>query len=73
MSKLKILTLVEATTVNAVARNVLDFQSSARELRETDPGFPTIEVSIATFDREANGAVARPRGPQPGSPAGVGR
>ena len=69
-SNLKILALVEATTINAVARNVLDFQSSACELHETDPDFPTVEVSIVTFDRPVAGpasenefiAAARARG-----------
>ena len=55
MSKLKILALVEATTVNAVARNVLDFQSSARELRETNPNFPPVDLSIVTFNRQQTG------------------
>ena len=69
-SNLKILALVEATTINAVARNVLDFQSGACELHETDPDFPTVEVSIVTFDRPVAGpasenefiAAARARG-----------
>lgn len=55
MSKLKILALVEATTVNAVARNVLDFQITAKELHESDQTFPSIEVSIVTFDRQPAG------------------
>ncbi len=53
MSKLKILALVEATTVNAVARNVIDFHRSANELSEADPTFAPIEVSIATFIRQS--------------------
>lgn len=45
---MKILNIVEATTVNAVAKNVLDFHRSARELA---PPAPAIEASIVTFDR----------------------
>src|SRR5438445_11937058 len=55
MSKLKILALVEATMVNAVARNVLDFQSSARELHENDLTFPSVDLSIVTFNRQQSG------------------
>src|SRR5438067_3045257 len=58
MSKLKILALVEATTVNAVGRNVLDFQSSARELHESDPTFPSVDLSIVTFNRQQSGDPA---------------
>jgi glycosyltransferase involved in cell wall biosynthesis len=53
MCALKILALVEATTVNAVARNVIDFHRSANELSEAEPGFAPIEVSIATFIRQS--------------------
>jgi glycosyltransferase involved in cell wall biosynthesis len=48
---LKILSLVEATRVNAVAKGVLEFFRTARELALTDPGFPSIEGSAVTFDR----------------------
>lgn len=51
-SGLKILALVEATTVNAVARNVIDFHRGATELHQTDPNFPAVEVSIVTFKRQ---------------------
>src|SRR5438477_1695590 len=56
MSKsIKLLTVVEATTVNAVAKTVLDFYRAARELSGT-PNFPAIEVRVVTFDRQRDGA-----------------
>ncbi|HEX9629508.1 MAG TPA: hypothetical protein VF961_05775, partial [Pyrinomonadaceae bacterium] len=50
-SSLKILSLVEATDINAVAKNVLEFYRTAHELAQKLPDFPTIQGSIATFDR----------------------
>src|SRR5262245_30704123 len=65
-SSLKILALVEATTLNAVARNVLDFQRTAGELREQHATFPPVAVSIVTFARKSqptaeNKFIARAR------------
>src|SRR5438105_1749387 len=54
-SSLSILSIVEATTVNAVAKSVLEFHRSAREL-ETAGNFPTIEGSVVTFDRKGSGS-----------------
>lgn len=48
---LKILALVEAATVNAVARNVLEFHRAAQELAQRDSSFPKADVSIVTFAR----------------------
>ena len=48
---LKILSIVEATSINAVAKGVLEFYRSARELRQTAPQFPLIEGCAVTFDR----------------------
>ena len=48
---LKILSLVEATTVNAVAKNVFEFSYSAQELNEKAPDFPAIDDLIVTFAR----------------------
>jgi glycosyltransferase involved in cell wall biosynthesis len=48
---IKLLTVVEATTVNAVAKIVLEFYRSARELNQTRPDFPLIEGCVVTFDR----------------------
>ncbi len=46
-TSIKLLTLVEATTVNAVAKTVLEFYRAAREL----PNLPVIDGCAATFDR----------------------
>jgi glycosyltransferase involved in cell wall biosynthesis len=50
-STIRILSLVEATTVNAVAKNVLEFHDSANELSRSATDFPRIEGILATFDR----------------------
>lgn len=49
---IKILSLVEATTINAVAKNVLEFHRAAQELREQSFDFPTITAHLATFERK---------------------
>jgi glycosyltransferase involved in cell wall biosynthesis len=51
MTSIKLLTLVEATTINAVAKTVLEFYRSAHELTQTLPDFPMIEGCVVTFDR----------------------
>lgn len=51
---LRILSVVEATTINAVAKNVLDFYRSARELQQAAADFPEIEGSIVTFERRSD-------------------
>jgi glycosyltransferase involved in cell wall biosynthesis len=53
-SSLKLVSLVEATTMNAVAKIVLEFFLTARELSDADDEFPTVQGSIITFDRSAN-------------------
>src|ERR1700694_1186767 len=50
-SPLRILSIVEATNVNAVAKVVLEFYRSARELGQTAPEFTPIEGCAVTFDR----------------------
>jgi glycosyltransferase involved in cell wall biosynthesis len=50
-STLRILSVVEATTINAVARNVLGFYRSARELSQKFAEPPIIGGSLVTFDR----------------------
>jgi glycosyltransferase involved in cell wall biosynthesis len=50
-SKLKILAVVEASTVNAVARNMFEFHRAANELRHQSADAPAIELSLVTFDR----------------------
>ena len=51
MTSLKLLTIVEATTINAVGKTVLEFYRSARELSQSAPDFPVIEGCVATFER----------------------
>ncbi len=51
-SPIKILSLVEATTVNAVAKNLMEFHHVARELSEQSPDFPKIEACLVTFERK---------------------
>jgi glycosyltransferase involved in cell wall biosynthesis len=55
-SKIKILAVVEATTVNAVAKNMFEFHRAANELAQQSAGFPVIELSLVTFDRGNNSA-----------------
>lgn len=50
-SSIKLLSLVEATNINAVAKNVLEFHRAARELHEQSPDFPKIEACVVTFER----------------------
>src|SRR5712671_6337879 len=52
---IKLLTIVEATNINAVAKTVLEFYRAARELSGT-PDFPVIDGRIVTFDRQRAGA-----------------
>src|ERR1041385_5286060 len=49
MKTLKIVSLVEATTMNAVARIVFEFLRTARELKDE----MTIDGSVVTFARRA--------------------
>ena len=53
-SPIKILSIVEATTVNAVAKTVLEFYRAANELQQTAADFPVIEGSIVTFERRSD-------------------
>ena len=50
-STLRILSIVEATNVNAVAKIVLEFYRTARELNQTASEFPSVEGCAVTFDR----------------------
>ena len=52
---IKLLTIVEATNINAVAKTVLEFYRTAGELSGT-PGFPVIDGCVVTFDRQRDGA-----------------
>jgi glycosyltransferase involved in cell wall biosynthesis len=51
---IKILSLVEATNINAVAKNVLAFYRSAQELSAAPVEMPRVEACIATFARQLN-------------------
>ena len=53
-SSLRIVSLVEATTINAVAKNVLEFFRSANELSQRDADFPRIEGVVVTFERDGS-------------------
>jgi glycosyltransferase involved in cell wall biosynthesis len=48
---IKILALVEATTVNAVAKNMLEFHRAAQELKQKFQCSGAVEISLVTFDR----------------------
>jgi glycosyltransferase involved in cell wall biosynthesis len=54
MRPIKLLTIVEATTINAVAKTVLEFYRSARELSQSASDFPLIEGCVVTFDRRGD-------------------
>ena len=54
-SSLKIVSLVEATTMNAVAKIVLEFFRTTGEISQNDPEFPLVQGSIITFDRSGDG------------------
>jgi glycosyltransferase involved in cell wall biosynthesis len=57
-TSIKLLTIVEATTINAVAKTVLDFYCAARELNRKRTDFPLIEGTVATFDRRQGDQAA---------------
>lgn len=48
---MKILAVIEATTVNAVAKNMLEFHHAARDLQQQSSGSIVIDTSLVTFDR----------------------
>ena len=48
---IKILAVIEATTVNAVAKNMLEFHYAARDLQQKSQGSIVVETSLVTFDR----------------------
>jgi glycosyltransferase involved in cell wall biosynthesis len=52
--KLKLLAIVEATTVNAVAKNMLEFHRAVNELQKSAGEFPGVELSLITFGRGDN-------------------
>ena len=48
---MKIVSIVEATSMNAVAKIVLEFHRTASELGEASSDLPHVEGSLITFDR----------------------
>jgi glycosyltransferase involved in cell wall biosynthesis len=50
-SPIRLLTLLEATTVTGPAKALIDFCSRAPALAEAEPGVPRVETSIVTFQR----------------------
>ena len=48
---IKLLAVVEATTVNAVAKNMLEFYRAAEELQQNSSAAPRVELSLVTFNR----------------------
>jgi glycosyltransferase involved in cell wall biosynthesis len=54
VSNIRILAVVEATSVNAVAKNMLEFHRSATDLKQKDSSFITIETSLVSFDRTSS-------------------
>lgn len=55
---IRILSIVEATSINAVAKNVLEFYRSAQELGALTNDFPIVENCVATFARRPDVAEA---------------
>jgi glycosyltransferase involved in cell wall biosynthesis len=50
-SPIKLLAILEASTVTGVAKNVLDFCQCVRHLNQKAPGSADVESSLVTFDR----------------------
>lgn len=57
---MKILSMIEATTVNGPAKNLLNFCRLLRSPEFCRDGIPPIEVSIVTFDRVARNEDSTP-------------
>jgi glycosyltransferase involved in cell wall biosynthesis len=55
-ARMRILAVVEATNVNAVAKNMFEFHRAAAELAQQSVGFPVIDLSLVTFDRDNSSA-----------------
>ena len=55
-STIRILAVVEATNVNAIAKNMFEFHRAAKELAKQSTDSPGIELSLVTFDRDNNAA-----------------
>ncbi len=53
---IKLLAVIEATTVTGVAKNMLDFCRTVRELNADQPGTLPVETAIVTYERGRNTA-----------------
>lgn len=53
---MKIVSIVEATTLNAVGKVTLEFFRTARELADSGESLPVFEGSVITFDRVSGSA-----------------
>ncbi len=49
---IKVLSIVEATTINAVAKNLLEFHRVAREMTPKSSSFPDVHRRVVTFERK---------------------
>ena len=56
---IKLLSVIEATTVTGPAKNLLGFSRLARSPELSAAGLPRVEVSVATFHRAGRGDGAR--------------
>jgi len=70
-SAMKLLCVIEATTVTGPAKNLLSFCRLVRSPEFCGNGVPRVEVSIVTFDRQNVSEPRAGRGPHAGSPRGV--
>ena len=68
-STLRVLALMEATTVSGPAKNLIEFCRRARTLDPLPDGSPAFEISIATFHRGASHTAAAPESNNGGGPA----
>lgn len=59
---IKLLAMLEASTVTGVARNMLDFCQGVRDLNERVPGSLPMETSLVTFNRTRATAALSPTG-----------
>jgi glycosyltransferase involved in cell wall biosynthesis len=60
--RIKLLAILEASTVTGVARNILDFCQGVRDLNEKLTGSLPIETSLVTFNRTRDAAQPRTDG-----------
>jgi glycosyltransferase involved in cell wall biosynthesis len=66
---IKLLSLIEATTVNGAAKVLLGFCRGARTLDAGSSGLPRVETSVVTFERVSRAAARRGAAPGGGGDA----